>query len=58
MYLLNSKYMKLKVQAGLNFAKTPFKEPFNQFAKVAFVVVGVQLTTNNPRRCGVASVLT
>jgi len=52
MYLLNTKYLKLKVQAGLNFAKTPFKEPSNQLAKVAFVVTGVQLVTNNRRRQG------
>lgn len=58
MYLLNRKYLKLKMQAGMNFSKTPFKEPFNQLAKVAFVVVGIQLTGNNWRRQGVASVLT
>ena len=58
MYLLNRKYLKLKVQAGMNFAKTPFKEPVNQMAKVAFVVVGIQLTTNNRRRHGVATTLT
>lgn len=52
MYLLNTKYLKLKIQAGLNFAKTPFKEPSNQMAKVAFVVVGVELVTNNRRRQG------
>ena len=52
MYLLNTKYLKLKIQGGLNFAKTPFKEPTNQLAKVAFVVVGVQLMTNNRRRHG------
>ncbi len=53
MYLLNTKYLKLKVQAGLNFAKTPFKEPSNQMAKVAFVVVGLQLVTNHRARQGV-----
>jgi hypothetical protein len=52
MYLLNTKYLKLKIQAGLNFAKTPFKEPANQMAKVGFVVVGIQLVTNNRRRQG------
>ena len=51
-YLLNTKYLKLKIQGGLNFAKTPFKEPTNQLAKVAFVGVGVQLMTNNRRRQG------
>jgi hypothetical protein len=53
MYFLNTKYLKLKMQAGLNFAKTPFKEPANQMAKVAFIVTGVQLVTNNRRRQGV-----
>jgi len=42
----------------MNFAKTPFKEPTNQLAKVAFIVVGCQLTTNNRRRHGVATTLT
>ena len=58
MYLLNRKYMKLKMQSGMNFAKTPFKEPTNQFAKVGFIVVGCQLTTNNRRRHAVATTLT
>jgi len=57
-YLLNRKYLKLKMQSGMNFAKTPFKEPTNQLAKVAFIVVGCQLTTNNRRRHGVATTLT
>lgn len=50
MYLLNTKYLKCKIQAGLNFAKTPFKEPSNQMAKVAYVVVGIQLVTNHRAR--------
>jgi len=58
MYMINPNTMKLKIQKGLNFAKTPFKEPHNQFAKVAFIVVGAQLTINNPRRNGVATTLT
>jgi len=53
MYFLNTKYLKLKVQAGKNFAKTPFREPSNQLARVAFVVFGAQLVTNNRRRQGV-----
>jgi len=57
-YLLNRKYLKLKMQSGMNFAKTPFKEPVNQMAKVAFIVVGTQLTTNNRRRHAVATTLT
>jgi hypothetical protein len=50
MYMLQSKYLKFKILSGLNFAKTPFREPANQLAKVAFVVLGGQLTTNNRRR--------
>jgi len=53
LYMLNTKYLKLKIQSGLNFAKTPFKEPSNQMAKVAFVVVGIQMVTNHRARQGV-----
>jgi hypothetical protein len=58
MYMLNNQYIKMKIQANKNFAKTPFREPPNQFAKVAFVVIGIQITVNNPRRLVVASALT
>lgn len=50
MYLLNSKYLKFKVLSGVNFAKTPFRSPPNQLARVAFIVLGCNLVTNNPRR--------
>ena len=53
MYFLNTKYLKMHMQSGMNFAKTPFKEPSNQMAKVGFIVVGLQITTNNRRRQGV-----
>ena len=53
LYMLQTKYLKFKIQSGLNFSKTPFREPANQLAKVAFVVVGCQLVTNNRRRQGV-----
>ena len=58
LYMLNDNYIKMKIQANKNFAKTPFKEPVNQFAKVAFVVLGCQLVINNPRRLGVATTFT
>ena len=58
MYFLNTNYLKLKMQNGMNFAKTPFREPANQMAKVAFIIVGLQLTTNNRRRQGVIYNLT
>ena len=58
MYMLQSKYLKFKVQEGLNFAKTPFREPANQLARTSFVVLSSQLTTNNRRRQGVIYNLT
>ena len=53
MYFLNTKYLKMHMQAGMNFAKTPFKEPSNQMAKVGFIVIGLNLSVNNRRRQGV-----
>ena len=58
MYFINKKFIKLKVQAGMNFAKTPFEKPTNQLAKVAFVVAGMQLTTNHRARLGCSSTIT
>ena len=58
LYMLQTKYLKFKIQSGLNFSKTPFREPANQLAKVAFVVVGCQLVTNNRRRQGVLHTIT
>jgi hypothetical protein len=58
LYCFNSKFIKLAIERSLNFAKTPFKEPANQLAKVAFIVVGIQLCTNNPRRLGVGTAIT
>ena len=58
MYFLNTNYLKMHMQSGMNFAKTPFKEPSNQMAKVGFIVVGLQITTNNRRRQGVIHSIT
>jgi hypothetical protein len=58
MYFLNTKYLKYKIQSGLNFAKTPFREPANQLAKTSFVVLSAALTVNNRRRQGVITGLT
>ena len=58
MYFINKKFLKLKVQAGMNFAKTPFEKPTNQLAKVAFVVAGMQLTTNHRARLGRSTAMT
>lgn len=49
-YGLNKQWTHLKVARRLNFAKTPFRSPHNQLVKVAFIVVGMQATTNNPKR--------
>jgi hypothetical protein len=57
LYMLNSDFIKLKIQTSVNFAKTPFRTPHDQFTKVAFIVLSAQLVINNPRRCGVMSVL-
>ena len=57
-YLLNTQFLKLKIMAGLNFAKTPFRENTDQHAKVCHVVFGGQLVTNNPRRLGVMTNVT
>ena len=53
MYFLNTNYLKLHMQSGMNFSKTPFRENSNQLAKVAFITVGLQVVTNNRRRQGV-----
>ena len=53
MYFFNTNYLKLKLQKGMEFSNTDFREPANQMAKTAFVIVGLQLTTNNRRRQGV-----
>ena len=53
MYFLNTNYLKMHMQSGMNFSKTPFRENSNQLAKVAFIVVGLQIVTNNRRRQGV-----
>jgi hypothetical protein len=55
---VNPSYTKLKIQTGLNFAKTPFRSPHNQLTKVGFIIVSLQLVTNNPRRNFVTSTIT
>ena len=54
-YGINKGSMGLKVQTGLNFAKTPFRSPHNQLVKIGFIVIAVQLTANNIKRNWVAS---
>ena len=58
MYFINSQYTKLKVQTGVNFSKTPFRSPYNQLSKVAFIVFSCQLICNQMRRNGVMTAIT
>jgi hypothetical protein len=60
LYGINSKYFKLKIQKGANFAKTEFVkgDAAGQLARVSFMVAGLQLVTNNPRRGFVVSGVT
>jgi hypothetical protein len=53
MYFLNTNYLKLHMQSGMNFSKTPFRENSNQLAKVGFITVGLNLVTTARRRQGV-----
>lgn len=52
--------LKLNVISQANFRKTPFVslQPNGQMAQLAYMVAGVQLTTNNRRRLGVATAIT
>ena len=58
MYMVNTRFLKLKMLSGVNFTKTAFKENANQMAKVGFIVVGCNLTANNCRRQGVVTTIT
>ena len=58
MYYFNTNYLKMHMQSGMNFSKTPFKENANQLAKVAFITVGLNLVTTNRRRQGVITGIT
>lgn len=57
-YGFNSKYVKLKIMRGVNFAKTPFVQGQNQLGKVSFMIVGIQMVMLQPRRCFVHNALT
>lgn len=52
MYFLNSTHMELIVNSGNDFKMTEWVKPSNQTAKVAQMVVVLELTTNNRRRLG------
>lgn len=50
MYFLNSEFMELIVNSNNDFKMTEFVKPSNQTAKVAQLVVALELVTNNRRR--------
>lgn len=51
-YLLNTNYIELVVDSETDMAITPFINPANQTAKVAFILWRGNMTTNNRRRQG------
>ena len=59
-YHLDTDALKLRVMKQANFKKTPFVslQSNGQLAQLAYMVAGVQLTTNNRRRSGVATQIT
>ena len=59
-YFLDKRHIKLNVLKSANFTTTPFVtlQSNGQLAQLAYKVAGVQLTTDNRRRSGVATALT
>jgi hypothetical protein len=59
-YFVEMNHTKLNVLRQANFRKTQFTslQPNGQLAQLAYMVAGVQLTTNNRRRSGVATAIT
>lgn len=59
-YFVNTEAIKLNVLSQANFRKTPFVslQSNGQLAQLAYMVAGVQLTTNNRRRSGVGTAIT
>jgi hypothetical protein len=53
MYFINSRYLRLKMGAGMDMKTTPFVKPNNQDAKVAQILFYGNLTINVPARLGV-----
>lgn len=52
MYFLNSDHIQLYVSSGNNLKQTEWVKPANQTAKVAQIILALQLATNNRRRLG------
>lgn len=59
-YMVNQEAVKLNVLQKANFRKTPFTslQSNGQLAQLSYMIAGVQLTTNNRRRSGVATAIT
>jgi len=59
-YMVDTDSIKLRVMKQANFKKTPFVslQSNGQLAQISYMVAGVQLTTNNRRRSGVATAIT
>ena len=59
-YFIDKRHNKLNVLKSANFTTTPFVtlQSNGQLAQLAYKVAGVQLTTDNRRRSGVASAIT
>lgn len=54
-YMLNTKFWKIKYHSGTNFVATPFQKPVNQDAKSAMILWLGALMSSNRRKQGVAS---
>ena len=59
-YMVDTDSIKLRVMKQANFKKTPFVslQSNGQLAQISYMVAGVQLTTINRRRSGVATAIT
>lgn len=58
MYFLDMNHLELIVNANNDFRMTEWVKPANQTAKVAQMVVALELTTNNRRRQGKLTTIT
>lgn len=52
-FMLNTKFVSIKVHAGTNFSPTPFQKPENQDAKVAHILWLGAIGISNRRKQGV-----
>jgi len=54
-YMLNTDAIRLYTHSQANFEYIPFREPYNQMAKVAYIVYRGELIVVEPRTCHVVS---